>query len=119
MKYKSDSKKATVPNTATYQEVKYKVIAVGNNALAKKKKLQNVVIGKNVKKLGSKLFNKSKKLKGIQFKTKSLTMKSVNKKAFKGVLNSNKIKVKVPKSKKSLYTKIFRKKGLGKKVIIK
>lgn len=70
-----------------------------------------------VKKLGKNAFKGCKKLKTLTIKSKKLTAKSISKDAFKGL--TKKTVIKVPKSKKAAYTKLFRKKGLSKKVKIK
>ncbi len=63
-----------------------------------KKDITSVVIGKNVRKIGSKAFFGCKKLKKIEIKTKKLTAKRVGSKAFKNI-NRN-AKVYRPKSMK-------------------
>lgn len=53
----------TVPATIKYKGKTYKVTEVASGALRGKKKLQTVVIGKNVTKIGANAFSKCKKLK--------------------------------------------------------
>lgn len=60
---KKDVKKVTVPATIKYKGKTYKVTEVASGALRGKKKLQTVVIGKNVTKIGANAFSKCKKLK--------------------------------------------------------
>ncbi len=93
------------------------VEAIGDNAFAGCKNLTTITIPKGVKKIGKYAFKGNKKLKKIIVKTTKLTDKSVAKKAFSGV--GKKVVIKVPKSKKKVYEKLFRKKGLNKKVKIK
>lgn len=100
--------KVSVPSTVT---------KIGDQAFANDKKLTSITIPKKVNKLGAKVFSGNKKLKTILFKTTKLNNKNVNKNAFKGV--NTKTVIKVPKSKKKAYTKLFRKKGLSKKNKIK
>ena len=132
-------KTVKVSSSVTVDNVTYKVTAIAANAFKGNKKVKSIVlpsgiteIGDNafsgctaltkivipakVTKLGANLFKGNKKLQLIQIKTKKLKDKTVAKKAFKGV--GKKVVVKVPKSKKAFYTKLFRKKGLIKKVKI-
>ena len=127
-----------VPNTVTGTDGKtYKVTAIANNAFRNCKNLKTAVIGDNVKtvgknafagctalksvtvgknvtKLGASAFSGSKKLTKI--KIKSLYLKSVGKKALKGIAANAKIKV--PAKKLAAYKKLFKNKGQGKKVTI-
>ncbi len=90
---------------------------IGTKAFANCPKIKSITIPKKVKKLGNQIFTGDKSLKTITIKSNNLTAKNVSSKAFKGV--NNKVTIKVPKSKKKAYTKLFRKKGLSKKVKIK
>ena len=87
---------------------------VGNKAFANCKSLTKIIIPKSTKKIGNYAFKGNKKLKTIIVKTTKLTKKTVAKRAFSGV--GNKVTIKVPKSKKKVYKKLFRKRGLSKKV---
>ncbi|MCR5419321.1 MAG: leucine-rich repeat protein [Lachnospiraceae bacterium] len=111
------SKKYTVPTTVKYNGVTYQVTKVADNAFDGWSNVTSITIGKNVKSLGKNLFRKCGKLKTINIKTTGLTEKSIKKGAFKGV--KGKVVIKVPKKKRKAYTKLFRKKGLSKKVKIK
>jgi len=93
----------TIPST---------VETIGKNAFKGCKKLTKVTIPKNVTTIGKDAFRNCKKLKTITIKSKNIT--SVGKGAFKGV--SSKITIKVPKSKKKAYTKLFKKAGYKKKI---
>ncbi len=129
-RYKS-STKAVITNDAT---------RVRKNQFKGQKKLKQITIGKNVSsiganafkncsnltkltlpgkcnKIGTSAFSGCKKLKVLTIKSKKLTNKSVAKGAFKGM--SKKTVIKVPKSKLKEYTKLFRKKGLSKKIKIR
>ncbi|MBQ8085092.1 MAG: leucine-rich repeat protein [Lachnospiraceae bacterium] len=116
------------------------VTEIGDKAFSGCKKLKSVTIGKNVAEIGdsafvncsaltkatlpanvikldSNIFKGCKKLKTITIKSTKLTAKNISKNAFKGI--GNKVTIKVPKKMKKAYTKLFRKKGLSKKVKIK
>ena len=88
------------------------VETIGKNAFKGCKKLTKVTIPKNVTTIGKDAFRNCKKLKTITIKSKNIT--SVGKGAFKGV--SSKITIKVPKSKKKAYTKLFKKAGYKNKI---
>ncbi len=101
-----------------------KKVKIGSNVTEIKQKafanctsITSITIPAKTVKLGNNLFTGCKNLKTITIKTKKLTAKSVSKNAFKGV--SSKTVIKVPKKLKKTYTKLFRKKGLSKKVKIK
>lgn len=110
-------KKVTVPATVKINGKSYKVTSISNGAFKNCKKLTNVTVGKNVKKIGKAAFQNCKKTKKIVVKTKNL--KSVGAKAFKGV--PAKAKVDVPNKKKIVnkYKKMFQKAGLNKKCKVK
>ncbi len=93
------------------------VTFIGDKAFYKCKKLSKIVIPAKVKKIGKEAFSGCSKLKSITIKTSKLTTKSVGAKAFKGIYA--KAVIKVPKKKKAAYKKMLRKKGIGKKVIIR
>lgn len=94
-----------------------KVTEIGDNAFANCPSLTKVTLPAKVTKIGKNAFKGDKKLKTITIKSTKLTEKSISKNAFKGV--GNKVTIKVPKKMKAKYTKLFRKKGLSKKVKIK
>ncbi|MBO6016281.1 MAG: leucine-rich repeat domain-containing protein [Lachnospiraceae bacterium] len=93
------------------------VTSLGDNAFSGCTKLTSLVLPKSVTKIGKNTFNGCKKLGTITIKSTKLTTKTISKGAFKGI--SKKTVIKVPKSKKTAYTKLFRQKGLDKKVQIK
>ena len=130
----------TIPATVTVNGVEYKVTSVADNAFKGNKKLKSVTINANIDtignnafsgctsltkitlpantvKLGNNAFKGCKKLKTLTIKSTKLTTKSISKNAFKGI--TTKTTIKVPKKMKKAYTKLFRKKGLSKKVKIK
>ncbi|MDE7424236.1 MAG: leucine-rich repeat protein [Lachnospiraceae bacterium] len=136
---KKTKKKVTIPATITYNGQKYKVTSIGEKAFSGNKKVTTVTIGKNVTDIGAKAFYKCtklakitipskvnkigkqafqgcSKLKNITIKTTKLTTKNVGSKAFKGI--AKKVVIKVPKSKKKVYQKLLRKKGISNKAKI-
>lgn len=83
--------------------------------------LKKITFGSKLKTIRSLSFDNCKKLKKIVIKSKILKASSIEKNAFKGAGSDNykKLVVKVPASKKSVYRKIFQKKGLSKKATVK
>ena len=79
--------------------------------------LKKITIPAKVKKIGDNAFANTKSLKTILIKSRKLTTKTISSKAFKGI--GKKVTIKVPKSKRKAYKKLFVKKGLSKKVKIK
>lgn len=106
---------AKIPATVTYKKLKYKVNAIGAKAFSGCKKLKSVTIGGNVTSVGAQAFNKCGSLKKITVASKSL--KKVGKNALKGI--NKKCVIKVPKSKRGSYKKLFKGKGQAKTVKIK
>lgn len=118
----SKSKKTEkIPATVTINGTKYTVTSVANNAFKNNKKVENVVIGKNVTKIGKKAFYGCKNLKKITIKSTKLKKKTIGAKAFTkaGSKNYSKLKVIVPKKCLKNYTKILKQKGLSKRAVIK
>ena len=118
--YRCTNKKAksiVVPKKVTLRGVTYQVTSIAKKAFYKNKKLKRITVAKTIKKIGAKAFCKCKKLKKIVIKTKKLKIKSIGKKAFKGV--HKKAVIKVPKKKKKAYQKYLRKAGISKKVKVK
>lgn len=107
----------SVPKTIAIGGMSYKVTAIQTNAFKGCKKLKKVTIGSNVVSIGNKVFSGNKKLKTITIKSKKLASKNLSNKAFGGI--SSKVTLIVPKSKVKTYKKLFRKKGLSKKIKIK
>ena len=102
----------TIPDTVTIDGITYKVTAIEANAFKNNKNITKVIIGKNVTVIGNNAFSGCKKLKTITVKTTKL--KSVGKKALKGI--HAKAKIKVPKSKLKKNKSLFKNKGQGKNV---
>lgn len=118
----SKSKKTEkIPATVTINGIRYTVTSVANNAFKNNKKVETVVIGKNVTKIGKKAFYGCKNLKKITIKSTKLKKKTIGAKAFTkaGSKNYSKLKVIVPKKCLKNYTKILKQKGLSKRAVIK
>lgn len=108
-------KGVTIPATVKKDGVTYKVTSISANAFKQCKKLKKVTIGKNVTSIGKNAFFKAAALKKIT--VKSTKLKSVGKKALKGI--NKKAVIKVPKAKYKKYKKMFKGKGQSKSVKIK
>lgn len=90
------------------------VTTIADKAFYKCSSLTSITIPAKVTGIGKSAFEGCKKLKTITVKTTKL--KSVGKKALKGI--HAKAKIKVPKSKLAKYKSLFKNKGQGKKVKI-
>ncbi len=114
----------TIGNSAFYNCKKLKTVQFGKNvttigdkAFYNCGKLNKLTIPSKVSKIGKQAFYKCKSLKTITVKTSKLTTKKVGKNAFKSI--HSKATIKVPKKKLSAYKKLFKARGVGKKVKIK
>ena len=105
-----------IPDKVTINGVSYKVTSVADNAFKNNDKIKKVVINKNITSIGKNAFSGCKNLKTITITSTKLTSSSISKNAFKGI--SGKVVIKVPKGMKKKYKKLFRAKGLSKKVRI-
>lgn len=119
MPAKTSVKSVTIPNTVSVtidgKATQMKVTGISANAFAKCQKLEKVIIGKNVRSIGTKAFCGCKKLKNITIK--STQLKSVGKNAIKGI--NKKAVIRCGKKKKA-YQKLFSKKtGYKKSMKIK
>ena len=110
-------KTITIPETVTIDGITYKVTAIADNAFKNNKKVTKIIFSDNIVEIGKNAFSGCSKLKTVQIKNAKLTNKTIGKNAFKGF--PKKAVIKVPKKKIKEYTKLFRKKGLSKKVKIK
>lgn len=108
-------KKIKIPDEVEYSGKKYKVTAIAPAALKNNRKATSLVIGNNVEIVGNQAFAGCKTLKKIEIKSKVL--KSVGKKAWKGI--SKKAVMKVPAGKFKEYKKLLAGKGQSKTVKIK
>jgi hypothetical protein len=106
----------SVPKTVKVDGATYKVTSVQTEAFKNCKELKSVTIGSNITTIDNRAFKGCSSLKTITIKSTKLTAKSLSSKAFAGV--GKNVVIKVPKSKLKAYTKLFRKKGLSKKVKI-
>lgn len=88
------------------------VTTIGDKAFYKCSSLTSITIPAKVTKIGKSAFEGCKKLKTIT--VKSTKLKSVGKRALKGI--HTKAKIKVPKSKLAKYKRLFKNKGQGKNV---
>lgn len=106
----------TIPAQVTIKGVTYKVTSVGASACRNRAGITKAIIGKNVKKIGNRVFSGCKKLKKVTVKTTKLTESTVGSNAFSGI--SSGVVVKVPESKVKAYRKLFKKKGISDGVTI-
>lgn len=101
----------TILAQVTIKGVTYKVTSVGASACRNRAGITKVIIGKNVTKIGKRVFSGCKKLKKVTVKTTKLTDSTVGSNAFSGI--SSRVVVKVPESKVKAYRKLFKKKGIS------
>lgn len=114
----TDSVKSyTVPDTVTYNNKKYKVSCIYDEAFINCKELKRVTIGKNIEEIGDSAFKNCISLKNITVKTTKLTKTTIGKNAFKGI--SKKATITVPKKRYKNYKKWLKNAGLPKGVKIK
>lgn len=106
--------KVNVVSAVNYKKVNFKVTAVGNKAFKNQKKTKSIVIGKNVKTIGTQAFAGDSKVKKI--KVKSIVLSKVGSKAFTGI--DKKAVIKVPAKKLKSYKKMMKNKGQKKTVKI-
>ena len=99
------AKKVTIPDAVDLAGYKMNVTDIADNFMKGDKKATNVTIGENVTSIGKQAFYKCKKLKKVTIK--STKLKAVGKKAFGK--NAKKFSVKMPKSCKKTYKKLFKK----------
>ena len=116
---KATSKKAsrTIPSTVKLKGIRCQVTSIAAKAFKGDKKIKAVVIPSTVRKIGKEAFAKCKNLKKITIKTTYLSSKKVGANAFKGI--HAKATIKVPKKQKKAYQKLFKARGIGKKVTVK
>ncbi len=101
----SKTKKVVIPDTVEFSGNKLEVTDIAKNFMKGNKKVTKVTIGANVTSIGNQAFYKCKKLKKVEIKSEKI--KSVGKKAFGK--NAKKFSVKMPKSCKKAYKKLFKK----------
>lgn len=83
---KKAKKKIVIPSTISINGYDYQVTEIGKNAFSNQKKLQEVVIGENIKKIGKNAFSDNRKLKNIVIKAKNI--KKIGKDVWKDVAKS-------------------------------
>ena len=106
--------KVNVASTVNYKKVNFKVTAIGNKAFKNQKKAKSIVIGKNVKTIGTQAFAGDSKVKKIT--VKSTVLDKVGSKAFSGI--DKKAVIKVPAKQLKSYKKMMKNKGQKKTVKI-
>ena len=104
----------TVSSKVKIGRKNYKVTKLADYAFKGNKKLKKLTLPKNCCYIGTEAFSGCTKLKTLTIKSAKLTGKTVADNAFKGM--RKKTVIKVPKSKLKEYRKLFRDKGLNKKV---
>ena len=109
--------KVSVPAIVKYKGVTFKVVSIRAKAFANRRKVQKVIIGKNVASIGKKAFYNCKKLKKVTIKTTKKIKKKVGTEAFKKTAKN--IVFKLPAKKYKVYKKVLKKKGVSRKAIYK
>lgn len=94
-----------IPDTITIEGYVYKVTEIAPKAFRKNVKVSQVVIGKNVTKIGKQAFDGCKKLKKAT--VKAVKLKTIGKWAFRGIYK--KAMITVPKKKYKAYAKLIKK----------
>ncbi|MCM1159290.1 MAG: leucine-rich repeat protein [Bacteroidales bacterium] len=110
-----EAKKVTIPDKIRIKGRDYRVTAIEENAFRGNMQLSQVIVGKNVRKIGRCAFYQCKGLKTIKIRSHSIN--KIGRKALTGI-SANAI-IKVPKRKLSSYKKLFKGKGQGKTVQLK
>ena len=105
-----------ISDKVTINGVRYKVTSVADDAFKNNEKVKKIVLNKNITSIGNNAFEGCKNLKTITITSTKLTKNSISENAFKGI--SGKVVIKVPTGMKKKYKKLFRAKGLSKKVRI-
>ena len=93
-----------VKNTVKIGGKTFQITAIGTNAFKGSKRLKKVTLGANLEIIGKGAFYNCRKLSSIQLKGKKV--KTIGKKAIKGI--KKKAVIKIPKSKKKAYKKLFK-----------
>ena len=104
---KSTIKVVKIPDTVQIGSYTYKVTAIGSKAFQNNKKLKLVTVGKNVKTIGAFAFRNSNLLRKITMTGTALT--SVGRQSLTGIRATAVIKV--PSSRKKLYSRLFSGRG--------
>lgn len=101
---KQKQAKISVPASVTISGRSFRVTEIAAKACYNNKNLKQVVIGKNVIRIGTKAFANCKNLRSIQIKSSGLT--KIGSHAFRNI--NKKAVVKVPAKKKSSYNKLLK-----------
>lgn len=101
-------KSAKVNSKVKYKGTEFKIVSIDSKAFRKCKKLQSVTIGSNVSSISAYAFDHCSNLKKV--KIESTKVKTIGKKAFRGIHKYAKIST--PKKKKKTYKKLLKKSGL-------
>lgn len=122
VQYKKPAKKgfrwANIPNDVKIGNKEYKVTSISPNAFKGNQNIREVIIGKNVTKVGKKAFYGCKYLTSINIRTAKLTKLSIRASAFAGI--KEEAMAVVPEGKLSAYKGILKSGGLdGKKQKVK
>ncbi len=80
---RKNKKKIVIPSSISINGYSYKVTAIGKKAFSNQKKLRQVVVGNNIKKIEKKAFAGNSKLKKVVIRTKNI--KSIGKDVWKGI----------------------------------
>ena len=104
-----------IPDAINVDGYVYDVVAIEPKAFKGQKSLVKVTISDTVESIGKKAFAGCKKLRNIIIESKKYTKSRIGTGCFKGV--TKKAFMKVPKKKKTVYAKMFKKKGFKGKVI--
>lgn len=112
---KKNRTQITILDTVKYSNQTYKVTSIAAKACMDNKKLKQVLVGKNITKIGGKAFYNCKKLKTI--KIKSTQIKKIGAGAFKNIYK--KATLKIPSNKLKSYKILLKGKGLPKSASIK
>lgn len=97
------AKKIVIPQKVSYGGRKYTVVSIADKAFAGNKKINKVILGTGIEKIGAKAFYETSHLQFVDIRTKKL--EKVGKKAFVGIHPFAKIKV--PRAKKKAYIKLL------------
>lgn len=103
--------KLEIPNNVSKDGYTFQVTSIGKNAFSGNKKLKKLILGKNVKKIGKKAFQKCTKLNSISFKSK--TTPQIDTKAFQKTASKCSVFVPANMSSKQLRTLKKRLKNAG------
>ena len=111
---KPKAKSITIPSTVKIGKYSYKVTAINAKAFRNSKYVKQVIIGKNLTRIGKQAFENCKNLKKITISSTKIT--KIEGKAFRKLPSGAKISV--PKFKYKAYQKLLKNAGLPKTVKI-